>query len=475
MLFLSNTKKFKKINSFFLKNKVYIACIVILATVFLLTRLYNLEGRFGFDYDQEKAAEAAWTIIKEKKLILIGQETSIGGLFVGPFIFWFQSIGMLIGSMNPIALAYQATLIAFVTFIVIIFVVSDIFDKWQGLLAGLIYTMSPRIISFDLISNPQSYIMLPSILIFWLMHRVIFRNQTFLLPIVFFLLGLSFHIHLTMALFIIPVLILIFLKKTKFTIFNIFWSLIAFIIPLLTFPLFEIRHHFLITNNLLAFATQQSNISHLTRVTEIIPVYAGLFTEVIFFHNKYSFFIFLIFISFFIYKKKNRNLLYFIFSFMFLPQLAFLFYKGLVPEYYFLPVVPIFIIIGSFVYKSLVKYHYLILPLVIIILTYNLINKYQSTNARSLKIKRMVVEKILDDTADNSFNLYSNLPLAINNGFNYLFKWQSRLPQEGGKNIYIFEFKLPYELDLADYHRSFPKKNITYESFDLIQLIKVKD
>lgn len=84
----------------------------------------------------------------------------------------------------------------------------------------------------------------------------------------------------------------------------------------------------------------------------------SLLAESVFIKSNYSILIFLAIISIFVYQMKkssHRATHVLIFALLFLPLLAFLFYKGPITEYYLLPAIPIFIITTSYVYFYLAE------------------------------------------------------------------------------------------------------------------------
>src|SRR5437870_8709612 len=138
---------------------IFLAALV--SFIFLTTRLYNFPNRFGFDHDQEMAANAAWKIFVERKPILIGQETSIGGLFVGPFLYYFQAIAISLGNFHPLMLGYLAVAISFATLISLFLVTKDITKNYaQAFLAAILYSISAKLIFYDDSASAISFIML---------------------------------------------------------------------------------------------------------------------------------------------------------------------------------------------------------------------------------------------------------------------------------------------------------------------------
>lgn len=461
------------------KRILFIILAALITLLFISTRLYNFANRFGFDHDQEEAANAAWRIVVEKKPMLIGQETSIGGLFVGPLLFWFQSLAMYLGHLNPLSLGYLGIAVSFITLIVLFIVVSEISNKWQAVIAVFLYAISARLTGYDISSHSLTYIMLFSLLIFWLLFKIITKKQSKLLPLLALVLSLTFHIHLALALLIPPTLLLLLLKRPKIKVKHLILALVTFILPLLTFVLFELRHKFLLTNNLLIFLgnTRGFSASH---ILQTVNTFMVLLVESVFIKSRYSILIFVVIVSIFIYlmkkpKKESKNL---ILTMLFLPLSFFLFYKGPIPEYYFLPVVPIFIIAASYVYFYLARKSKVAFILIIAIVAfYNIaIAKILSVGRgfAPYTLKEYVVRSIISDTKGETFNVYYKMPPGYNNGYQYLFKWQGRQPQEGGKNLYIIELVAPNNFDPTQQYKAFPNRAIRAWHHGFLHIISVK-
>lgn len=250
------------------KRISFIILAALITLLFLSTRLYNFANRFGFDHDQEETANAAWRIIVEKKPMLIGQETSVGGLFVGPLLFWFQSIAMYIGKLNPLSLGYLGILVSFITLIILFKVISEVSNRWQALIGTFIYAISIRLMGYDMSGNAIAYMMLFSLLIFWLLAKMIVRKQSRFLPLLVLVLALAFHIHFALVLLIIPTIFIFLWQRPKIETKYIVLSVFTFLLPLSTFFIFELRHKFLIINNLLTFCLPIKNL-HLPIFTKL--------------------------------------------------------------------------------------------------------------------------------------------------------------------------------------------------------------
>ena len=443
--------------------------------IFLFTRFYDLENRYSFDHDQEAAADAAWKFIVDKKPMLIGQETSVGGLFVGPFLWWFQAIAMALGKMNPISLAYLGSLVSLITLILIFFTVKDISNKWQGLIAGYLYTISPRLLSYDMSSSAISYIMLFSILIYYLLVKIIGNRKYYLLPILAFTLSATFHIHFTLILLLPAVLIIFILKRPKIHIKYFISSAIAFLMPLVTFLIFDLRHGFLIANKLKIFSSQKSFSLHKLFNTTLI--YVDVLMDSISINTKLNIFILLMIILGFIYLVRNKkNILIFSLILLLIPLIALWFYSGHISEYYFLPIVPIFLIITSFLgFYIFQKNAAFFLLLVLVIGLFNFTKlKNSFINHLPLSYKEEVINMIIADSNNNDFNVYYQMPSGIDKGYRYIFKWKKRIPKDGSNLLYILEYNSPDKFEPVNYYKTFIAKDIKIQSIGPLYLIAVK-
>ena len=92
------------------------------------------------------------------------------------------------------------------------------------------------------------------------------------------------------------------------------------------------------------------------------------------------------------------------------------------------------------------------------------------TTNNNYKIKKQIVNYILEDTREESFNVYYDLPQGQNTGYKYLFKANRKTAQEGGKNLYILEG----DLAKNKYEIVFPDKKISSRLIGFVYIVSVK-
>ena len=70
--------------------------------------------------------------------------------------------------------------------------------------------------------------------------------------------------------------------------------------------------------------------------------------------------------------------------------------------------------------------------------------------------------------------MYYQIPLALNTGYPILFKVFGRIPQEGGRNLYVLEFTDPVQFTQDKYLKSFPDKKIDVKVIGFIHIVSIK-
>src|SRR3989344_1837311 len=183
---------------------------------FFITRFIGIESKFGFDHDQEKAAFAAWELIKKGKLSLIGIETSQGGLFAGPILNWTHAIFLYGGKFDPIMLGYQAVFASMLALLALFILVKKISNLMQAIITIFIYTVSARMVPYDISGSPISYMTLHAAAVLLLYYEVAYVGRVALLPILALVLALGYHIHLILLLQVPIVVYLLFVNQTKY-------------------------------------------------------------------------------------------------------------------------------------------------------------------------------------------------------------------------------------------------------------------
>src|SRR5258706_8410202 len=115
----------------------------------LFFRLFKLDFFYIFEHDQDLYSWIVKDIWIEHHLRLIGQVTSIEGVFIGPFFYYLLVPFYAILGMNPLAATVLVTLIGILTIFSIYYVFQKFFGHATGLFGAAIYATSLGPVFFD--------------------------------------------------------------------------------------------------------------------------------------------------------------------------------------------------------------------------------------------------------------------------------------------------------------------------------------
>ncbi len=284
---------------FFAKRKVEIGLLLFLCIVAFYLRSYGLYRDLLFAYDQGRDAFATQKIL-QGDITLIGPTTGLTGVFLGPFWFYFITPLYLIGSGSPMVAAYVMALFHVGVVLLLYLFASKVAGKTAGFATSILYTFSFSNILFSRwLSNPTT---LPffALLGFYLLWKAIEEKKLkfFVLSGVVF--GICLQLEAANAVWFIPTVALIVLyeyvilswkniqefrsHKLQPLLQNLFGLGLGGVMTLVPQFIFELKHNFLVTKNLIAAfqTTHEKTLSDIfvDRVELLYELYArGLFVN----------------------------------------------------------------------------------------------------------------------------------------------------------------------------------------------------
>ncbi len=259
------------------KKKLYTILLFLLISAVIL-RLWNMDGFITFLGDQGRDASIIRNILLLKHFPAIGAPSSVGGVYLGPFYYYFIAPWLLIFNFNPVGLGYGVACMSIVGLIALYFQLKPHVSKISLLLFLTFCTFSAILIELSRFSwNPN---LLPifgfltiTFFVFWIekrsrLYAVLFGS--------FF--ALSTQLHYLALILSVPVGIhlLFFIFKKKSSLPDLkqcvlaFGAFLFFSIPLI---IFDLRHDFLNTHNFIALFTQgkiTSSGSYISRLTDTV-------------------------------------------------------------------------------------------------------------------------------------------------------------------------------------------------------------
>lgn len=238
------------LSKFLSKNydKIIFIIILIIASFY---RFYHIIDYMTFLGDEGRDVLIVYKIL-QGDLTLLGPTASVGGFFLGPIYYYFMVPFLWLFNYNPVGPAIMIALFGIATVALIYKVGKEFFGTSAGLIACMLYAISPLVVTYSRSSwnpNPMPFF---SLLTLYLIYKAVKNNNIQLFVLSGFLFGISMQLHY-LALFLgVIIAVYILLYHYVFSRKNIIAMLIkqylyiflGFIVGWLPFLAFEVRHGF---------------------------------------------------------------------------------------------------------------------------------------------------------------------------------------------------------------------------------------
>ncbi len=460
-----NFKGYFSIN--FLKRNWILLLILSIAAAL---RLYRIDQYMVFLGDQGRDMLITYNIL-HGHLTLLGPTSSVGGFFLGPIYYYLVAPFLLLSGFNPAGPSAMVALFSVATVFLIYLIGKRIFNQKVGLISAFLYAISPTVIINSRSSwNPNVMPFFTIITLYSLFLGLTKKNKW---PILLcgFLYGITMQLHyietfLSVIIFSY-VLLFHFFQNRKGAIKNSIVSygqiLLGFLIGFSPFILFEIRHRFTNSLNILNFIFHSKDTGAGAQIlTNIWKVFLRLFGGITFNYPKdvdlfkfdhgflqvwlvFSIVVSLAAITLFVkkiyqdYKEKNNVFLerLLILLWLFFGIFLFAFYKKPVYDYYLEFIDPLpFLLIGYliltlFTWKN--KFYMVKILSIAIFAVAVFFSAYLSPILippnQQLNEARRISNFVLDKTDGRPFNFALMSTGNSDHAFRFFFKLAGRDPQ----------------------------------------------
>lgn len=399
---------------------LYSYLIVILG---VLLRLYQIPERFIFDIDTQYQALYALTIVRDFHIIWIGVSASNIGYYLGPGLTYLTALLLWI-TKDPVGMGYFASGVGVLTLMSVWFVAKKLFDDKAALVTATIYGFTPVIVNYDRKFWP---IFVPLIAT-WMVYAFVRStkdNRWLLLATI--LIGLSFHIHLSLTIFI-PFIAFIFFRTKAIFNFKFLILNLAFYL-LLTSPLivFDFVHNF---DNLLTPLRFIQNIGKGVGVLER-PFPWVLFGGAV-----------LCIILWFVYKKHAER---WVLALLGTICVAFTLYPGPMQEYYLVILFPFVAFAAALILQKLPVQ--IIVVWALVFAMWGSMTFIKTNNPRRLEVKKQTIAKVCK-TITKPYYLEISGDKRDYEGWYYLMSAYCRQPDRSDADA-MFGWLYPEHLEKA--------------------------
>ncbi len=232
---------------------VLLTVFVVLGTIF---RLYRIEEKMRFIWDEGRDMSAVRNMIVNKDLTLFGPYNDIGGHidFFGVFHYYLIAPSLLIANFDPIGPAVFTAILGSISIALVYYLVSLWHKNEVALISAGLFSLSPLIIHFSQWALNPNTIPFFTLLYFIALSKYFKTGYSIFSLVSGLLLGIAFQLHYFTAPLAVAWLVIILVAKWSIRqkIIDALVFTTFFILPNLTFVIFDLTHdHFylnIITN-----------------------------------------------------------------------------------------------------------------------------------------------------------------------------------------------------------------------------------
>jgi hypothetical protein len=443
-------KKASKWLSKFSKKELIL--LIVLLLVGLIIRLYQLEKRVAFGFDQEEIAFKALELLSGDPVVL-GQATSVGGFAIGPYFIYFWAFFDLLFGKDPIVGAYLSITLGLLTAVIFYIAGKILFDGKTGLFLSGVYVFSHVAIIFD--QSPWMVSMFYSAELLVLLGGFLAVTDALGLVLVALGFAVGFSSHLAIVLSLIPILIFWFFRRPKVEKKRdlIIPGTVAFL-GVLPNLLFDVTHNFENFRRLLGL-TSKTGVAGGSY--EIGKIFYSVYSNAVGFlipnlskATQLAFFLVIIAVSFYLYIKNRSKVLELLYLAIFIPLTVFIFWKGNFSEYYVIMTTPPFVLLCGYLFSVYYKKYAVLTVSAFIFLTF--INfKMWMMRSRPLNIKAMkdAVSLIVEKGGKSGYGVSLTTEPGYQFGYKYIFHYYGANPDipplKGQKKIFTIVIPPGYE------------------------------
>lgn len=238
-------KKKKELIAWIGGNKTEFVILMAILLVASFLRLYRIADYMTFLGDEGRDALTVKRIIVDHKWTLLGPTASVGGFFLGPIYYYFMVPFLWLFRLDPVGPAVMVALFGVATVFLVWKVGKDFFSPQAGLMAALLYSISPLVIAYSRSSWNPNLVPFFSLLYVYSLFKIIKITGWRWWFISGLCIGIGLQLHYLFT-FLMPLgIVFLFVYKRRPSYWK-FWGLklLGLITGWSPFIAFEIRHSF---------------------------------------------------------------------------------------------------------------------------------------------------------------------------------------------------------------------------------------
>lgn len=422
-------------------TRLEIILISLITLLCLGLRLYKIDQYMTFLGDEGRDVRVIRNLL-HGNLVFIGPQTSIGNMYLGPLYYYLVAPALALSGGNPVGpaveVAFLGTLAVFLTW----WFGRAWFGRSTGLIAALLFTLSPVAIIYSRSSWNPNPMPLFALLSIWGIWQVYHHHKFGYLSLVSVCLAFALQMHY-LGLLLLPVLGVYWLLTLKSVskiksdlkkfLFHSSFGVLEFLVLMSPLALFDLKHD---SMNLKAFQTffsdRQTTINlNPGRSDRFLPVLSQITTDMILSRQaQYALVVgtTLIFLTFFILiKTKKKSSLILLLTWLFFGFLGLSVYKQHVYAHYYGFIYPAIYLLLGLVISQLWRINFfgkLIAGTAFLCLIYLsiLFSPVKETPNNQLARTREITSLITKESGDKPFNFGLIAKQNYDESYRYFFE-----------------------------------------------------
>ncbi len=440
---------------FRLARKHWLLLSIVLISAFF--RLYKISGYMTFLGDEGRDALVWLRMVRNGKFTLIGPQTSIGNMYLGPLYYYLMlPFYFVLGTVGP---SIGVALFGVGTTILLWYCGREWFSGKIGLISAFFYAISPVAIIYNRSSWNPNVMPFFALLTIWGVWQFWQKEKYEWLTIIGITLSFAIQSHY-LGLLLLPVAGIFFLlklaelkkgkdkdKKIKKLFFNFGFCALCFVL-LTVLPLvwFDLRHNFLNYNSFYKFFSERQttvNFKFYKAIPNLWPLWRTLVTDLLAGKNQtFGFWLAIIFglsAVVFIFHKKGiflkRKAVLLVWAWLAIGLLGMGLYKQHIYDHYFGFLFPgIFLMAGWIVFQAVNfhrfwKYFSPILILIVLILSLAENPLKYPPNDQMRKVEE-IDRKIIELAGDLPYNFALIAKQNYEAGYEYFLELWGKPPRQ---------------------------------------------
>lgn len=429
--------------------------ILVLALVF---RTYNFEKSFLFNHDQDLYSWIAKDILVNGHQRLVGQVTSVDGVFIGSFYYYLMAAVYKLFGWSPLSAYFLVTAVGMFDTWSIYWVCKRHWGRRTALMTSFIYAVSFGVAEYERWSVPTQLTMAWSI---WFLATILelLKGHAKWAILYGLLVGFVWQLHIAL-LPILPLPLLAYLTTIKFNLRNFprKMGLLALTIMMLTslpFIVFEVKHDFSQVRSMITASGKDigaptgwqkfsKTVDASGRELQKRLVFGWEIEQV-----QYLWWGLAVISGWLVVKRiTDRRLVGIAWLWLGITFGVQFLSKRMVSEYYFSNIIPVCIVLVGIFLGSVRRWWWLALLVYFGSNLWWLVTK--SDNDGSYYYKKMIVEEVVTDVGEKRYpcvaiNFITDPGVGV--GFRYLF-WERgvKLVKTTAKNVPVYNILVPWQV-----------------------------